>query len=110
MELKYLDANNVKSLEDYLLVLCIGIISIDTMASYHEQVINLGILKEDQISRANTMLWDLKRRLIKLYFDQAESVAELLPEGFTIETTIAKLKEKEILAAKKLTRKPKTKE
>lgn len=105
MELKYVDSKNLKSLDDYLVALVMGIISLETLQSFHEKSINLGILKEDQECRANTLLWDFKR-LRKLYFEQAESVLELLPEGLSIENVIAKLTANEITAAKKLARKP----
>lgn len=108
MQLNLVEAKRMKSLEDYVCSLIIGIISIETLESFHAQAINLGLLQEDQECRANTIIWDCKR-LTKLYMDQAESVFELLPEEYTFEKVIQKLKENEVLAARKLTRTPKKK-
>jgi len=108
MELKFVEASKMKSLEDYLCALITGMISIKTLQSFHERAVHLGILKEDQDCRGNTIIWDCKR-LNKLYQDQAESILELLPEGFTFENILAQLTANEILAAKKLTRKSRNK-
>lgn len=108
MEIKLVEANKMKSLEDYLVALVTGMISLKTLEAFHIQAINLGILKEDQDCRINTILWDFKR-LHKLYFDQAESILELLPDDISIENIIAQLTANEIVAAKKLTRKTRVK-
>ncbi len=108
MEIKLVEASKMKSLEDYLVALVTGMISLKTLESFHVQAVNLGVLKEDQECRANTILWDFKR-LNKLYHDQADSVLELLPDDFAIEKIIEKLKANEIIAAKKLTKKTQVK-
>ena len=108
MEIKYTDAKNIKSLEDYLISLVLGLISLKTLEAYHVRAMELGILKEDQECMANTLIWDFKR-LKKLYFDQAASIKELLPEDFNIENVISKLAEKEMSKARQLVRKPKKK-
>ena len=94
MELKIVEAKKMKSLEDYLIALVSGLISIQTLQSFHEQAVNIGILKEDQVCRANTIVWDLKR-LYLIYFQQAESIRELIPEEFNFENLLNKLKETE---------------
>lgn len=108
MELKLVEAKKMKSLEDYFIALVTGMITIKTLQSFQEQAINLGVLKEDQECRLNSIIWDCKR-LNKLYFDQAESVLELIPGDISIEKVIANLTANEISAAKKLTRKPRAK-
>lgn len=108
MELKFVDAKKMKSYEDYVAALVTGYISLKTLFSFHEEAIHLGILKEDQACRANTILWDFKR-LMKLYIEQAHSILELLPDKINAEIIIEKLKSQEISKAKQLIRKNKTK-
>src|SRR5687768_11869490 len=108
MDLRFVDAKKMKSLEDYVGALVTGLISIKTLLSFHEQAIHLGILKEDQECRANTLLWDFKR-LSKLYLEQADSVLDLLPDTITFESILDKLKTQELAKAKQIARKPRTK-
>lgn len=108
MQIKLVEAKNMKSLEDYLISLVTGLISIKTLESFHAQAINLGILKEDQECRGNTILWDCKR-LQKLYMDQADSVLQLLPDDISLPNIVNKLIKNEVSASKKLTRKSRVK-
>ena len=84
----------------YLIALVAGIVTLKTLLSFHPKALTLGLLKEDQECRANTIAWDLTR-LCKLYQDQAESILELLPEGFSIEATLEALKKNELKKGKK---------
>ncbi len=91
MDHTYVDAKSLKSLEDLALFLTSGLLTLITLQNIQVQAIELGIMKEDQMERANTMIWDL-RRLMKLYQDQTESVLELLPDDYKVEPIIEKLK------------------
>jgi hypothetical protein len=108
MELKYVDARKMKTHEDYVTALVTGFISLRTLESFHARAVDLGILKEDQLCRANTIIWDMKR-MMKLYSDQAASVLELLPETFDIDVAIDVLRETEMKRARALARTPKVK-
>ncbi len=109
MQIKLVEAKKMKSLEDYLIALVTGMISIKTLESFHAQAINLGILKEDQECRGNTILWDCKR-LQRLYLDQADSVLQLLPDEISLPDIVNKLIENESIASKKLLRKLRNKD
>jgi phage-related minor tail protein len=106
MEFTYVDAKGMKSLEDYAVSLVTGILSLKTLESFQARVMDLGILKEDQGCRTNTILWDLKR-MMKLYQDQLESVLELLPDDFDTKTIIDSLKAHELTRARSMTKKKK---
>ena len=49
------------------------------------------------------IVFDLKR-LIALYMDQAESLLEFLPDGFSVHDVMQKLSANEIASVKKLAR------
>jgi len=108
MEIKYVDPMKMKSLEDYVISLVYGMITLKTLSQFHIQALNLGVMKEDHDCRANTMIWDCTR-LLRLYHDQAESLLELLPEGINFNEIINKLQLEEIKKAKQITKKPKKK-
>jgi hypothetical protein len=100
MDPKLVQAKDMKSHEEYFVALALGIVSLRTLQSFHTQAVKLGLLREDETCRANTISWDINR-LVKLYQDQAEGILELLPEGFSIEATLDTLRKKEINPRKK---------
>lgn len=104
MEYRYVNPGKVVSLEDYAMTLVIGLISLQTLTKFHEQAIKQGILKEDQECRGNTILWDF-HRLMRLYKDQFDSVAELLPPDFSFPSLIEKLQKQELTQARKVLKK-----
>lgn len=108
MEIKYVDASKMKSLDDYLISLVTGLISLRTLESFQARAADLGILKEDQMCRANTIIWDIKR-MIKLYSDQAGSILELLTDTFDVAVAIETLKETELKKARAMARASKVK-
>lgn len=103
MELKLVDPNKMKSLDEYVFMLCTGLMTLQTLMEFHVKAVNLGIFKEDHESRANVIVFDLKR-LIALYMDQAESLLEFLPDGFNVQQVMQKLSANEIASVKKLAR------
>ena len=108
MQIKLVEAKHMKSLEDYLIALVAGLISIKTLESFHAKAILLGILKEDQDCRANTAIWDCKR-LQKIYMEQADSVLELLPDDISFDTIVSHLAKNEMHPSKILTKKSRVK-
>lgn len=98
----------LKNLEDYAVLLASGLLSLLTLQNTQVKAIEIGIMKEDQAERSNTIIWDL-RRLIKLYHDQTESILEMLPDEFDHNAIIAKLQADEIKKAKTLAKKPRVK-
>lgn len=108
MDLTYVDVKSLKNLEDYAIILVTGMLSLKTLMNFHVRAIEMGLLPEDLNCRANTIIWELKRN-IKLYQDQLESVLELIPDDFNVETIIEKLKQIELTKARSITRKPRVK-
>lgn len=106
MDLSLVDAKQMKTLESYGVALITGMISLQTLASYHVRAVEIGILKEDHIERCNTILWDIKR-LLAQYKTQTEAVLELLPDAFSIETVVEALKKNQVTQAKKMIKKSK---
>jgi hypothetical protein len=100
----------MKSLEDYAMSLGAGIISLETLRTFHARAIEIGIFgnKDDLCSRANTIIWDIDRD-IKLYYDQLYGVLELLPDDFNVPVMVDKLKMIELTKARSMIRKPKVK-
>lgn len=106
MDHTFVDENSLKSLEDYAVLLTSGMISLMTLQNIEVKALKIGIMKEDQAERSNTMVWEL-RRLMKLYQNQLESVLELLPDDFNGKAVIDKLKDQELTKARSMTRKQK---
>lgn len=108
MRFNLIEPSKMDNLDDYICILAVGIMTLNTMKEFHVKAVNLGILKEDHEIRANAMHWDLTR-LVKSYADQAEALLEFLPDGFSVNDVMAKFAEQEIKATKKITRKPRVK-
>lgn len=106
MNLTLVDAKNMKTLEDYAIALVTGLLTLKTLESFQIRSVELGILKEDQACRTNTIVWDI-RRMLKLYQDQTESILELLPDDFNANAIIEGLKKNQVTKARSLTRKSK---
>ncbi len=106
MDHTYVDEKSLKTLEDYALFLTSGILTLNTLHNLQVRAISLGIMSEEQMERSNSIIWEL-RRLMQQYQAQTVSVLDLLPEDFNAETILTKLKAKEIVRAKALTRKKK---
>lgn len=108
MDHTFVDEKSLKSLEDYAVFLTSGIITLATLQNIQVHAIKIGIMKEDMNERANTIIWDVRRQ-IKLYEDQLRETLDLLPEDFTAEAVIERLKVSQIQKARAMTKKPKEK-
>ena len=109
MDHTYVDAKNIKSLEDLICNLVSEIATLLTLKATQERALEIGIMKEDQMQRAGNIVGMLDA-LILFYIQQADSVEELLPPEFSVEAIGEKLKAAHIKKARALTRKPKVKE
>lgn len=108
MDHTYVEAKSVKNLESYVIMLVSALISLKTLEDIEVQAINIGILPEDLMCRANTIIWDI-RRTMSLYQIQVEAVLELLPEDFNASSIVDMLKKKEVTRAKQMAKKSKVK-
>lgn len=106
MDHTLVEPKNLKSLEDLSVFLTAGMLSLMTLQNIQVRAIEIGIMKEDQNERANTIVWDI-RRLINLYQTQLDSILELLPPEFNCVATIEKLRKAEITKAKAMLKKSK---
>lgn len=106
MEHTYVDEKSLKSLEDYAVFLTSEMLTLMTLQNIQVRALDIGIMKEDQAERANTIIWDL-RRLMKLYKDQTESILEMIPDDFDYVAIIEKLKQGELKKARSMTKKVK---
>lgn len=106
MEHTFVDEKSLKSLEDYAVIACSAVLTLTTLQNFQVRAIEIGIMPEDMNERANTMIWDL-RRLIKQYQDQANSALEIIGDGFDHGAVIDRLKKKELVRARAMTRTPK---
>jgi hypothetical protein len=108
MDHTFVDEKSLKTLEDYAVFLGSAMLSLLTLQNIQVRALEIGIMKEDQNERANTMIWEI-RRLISLFQKQTDSIMEMLPDDFDAVKVIEKLKEKELTKARAMTRKPKVK-
>jgi len=108
MNYTFVDEKNLNTLEDLAVLLTSGILSLNTLHNQQVRSVEIGIMPEDLMERANTIAWDL-RRLMNIYHEHLNSVLDLLPEDFTPVTTIEKMKEAELKKARAMTRKIKVK-
>lgn len=108
MELSYVDADKIKSLEDYVVALSLGLLSLQTLKGFHASAIEKGILADDMIIRAKIITFDLLRA-IDQYKALLEAILEVVPDAFNADTILERLKTQEIQKARQLTRKEKKK-
>jgi hypothetical protein len=97
---------SLKSLEDYAVLLSVAMLSLNTLHNFQVRAIEIGIMKEDMVERANTIIWDL-RRLIKLYQNQSEATLELVGESINVQETIDRFKKESGLKRKRSAKKSK---
>ncbi len=72
---RFVSAEQMKTIEDYAASLLSGIISLQTLASFHLQAESKGLLQSDESEACKTMIWEI-RRLINIYLTQMKSILE----------------------------------
>lgn len=65
-------------------------ISLKSISNFQKRAIDLGVLKEDEECRLNTIIWDLVR-LDSLFSQQMGSILERIDEKIDIDETIKSL-------------------
>ena len=108
MELIYVDADKIGTLEDYAVALSLGLLSLQTLKGYHASAIEKGILADDMTIRAKIITFDLMRA-IEQYKALLEAILEVVPDTFNADIILERLKTQEIQKARQLTRKAKGK-
>ena len=73
--IRFVNAEELESIEEYGASLVSGMITLKTLESFHIAAFNKGILKEDEAETGKTLCWEI-RRLLLLYKTQMENVLE----------------------------------
>lgn len=100
MEFSQFSPKEMETLEQYATACVLAMISLKSLTGFQKKALDLGILKEDEECRLNTLIWDIGR-LNRLYLQQTESVLERLPDSISIESTLKALKAKELPKTRK---------
>lgn len=95
MEFKHFSPEEMETLDQYAIALVLGMVSLKSLTGFHQKALDLGVLKEDEECRLNTIVWDIGR-LNRLYLMQAESLLERLPDTLNIDSILTSLKAKEL--------------
>lgn len=74
-EVKFVNAEDISSVEDYAAALLTGMISLKTLENYHYAAYNKGLLDEDEGEVGKTICWEIQK-LLKLYKTQIENVLD----------------------------------
>jgi len=74
-EIKFVNAEDLNSLEDYGAALLSSLISLKTLEAFHIAAFNKGLLDEDEAETGKTICWEIQR-LIALYKTQIENVLD----------------------------------
>lgn len=106
MDLTYVDPKGLKSLEDYMVAIVIGLMNIKTLREYHVRAMKQGLFTHDLTDIATAITWDFGR-LIKLYQKQIELTELQLPSNMDMASILRKLQAEEIKRARKMVRESK---
>lgn len=74
-EIKFVNAEDLGTLEEYGAALLSSLISLRTLEAFHIAAFNRGILDEDEAETGKTIMWEIQR-LIALYKTQIENVLD----------------------------------
>lgn len=74
-EVKFVNAEDLSSLEEYGAALLSSMISLRTLEGFHIAAFNKGLLDEDEAETGKTICWEI-HRLIALYKTQIENVLD----------------------------------
>lgn len=78
-DMKFVNAADMENLEQYAAALLWGVISLQTLASFHIHAAKKGLLThQDEQEGVATLDWEIKR-LIGLYKNQLEIIQERTP-------------------------------
>ena len=74
-EIKFVNAEDLESLEQYGAALLSSLISLRTLEGFHLAAFSKGLLDEDEEETGKTICWEIQR-LISLYKTQIENVLD----------------------------------
>ena len=76
--IQFIDADKIKTLEQYAASLLSGMISLRSLEQYHISAMAKGLLEEDEEETCKTVCWEL-RRLMQLYLKQYDQINQRAP-------------------------------
>lgn len=74
-DVKFVNAQDLTTLEEYGAALLSSMISLRTLESFHIAAFQKGLLQEDEAETSKTICWEL-RRLMSLYKTQTENILQ----------------------------------
>lgn len=74
-KINFVDAKNLKTLEDYGASLLAGLMSLKTLEAFHIQAFKKGLLDEDELETGKTICWEIER-LVALYRTQINHILD----------------------------------
>ena len=74
-DVQFVNSSEVKTIEQYGAALLVGLISLKTLGGFHVTALNRGLLDEDEMESAKTILWEIER-LHNLYRVQMQHVLD----------------------------------
>jgi hypothetical protein len=75
MKINLVEADKLKTLEEYGASLLSSMISLKTLAAFQHVAFNKGLLDDDESETAKTILWEIER-LLSLYKSQVNHVLD----------------------------------
>jgi len=74
-EVKFVNAEDLSTLEEYGAALLSSMISLRTLESFHIAAFNKGLLDDDEAETGKTICWEI-HRLMALYKTQIENILD----------------------------------
>jgi len=74
-EIKFVNAEDLSTLEEYGAALLSSMISLRTLESFHIAAFNKGLLDDDEAETGKTICWEI-HRLMALYKTQIENILD----------------------------------
>lgn len=74
----FVEADKMKTLEQYGAALICGMVSLQSLEKFHIQAYGKGMLEEDEAELGKTICWEIQR-LLALYKTQFENINERCP-------------------------------
>jgi hypothetical protein len=110
-EVKFVNAEDLSTLEEYGAALLSSMISLRTLEGFHIAAFNKGLLDEDEAETGKTMCWEIQR-LLALYKTQIENVLDRtdLSEEMVLKSLKAMMPDVKIPRKRKSAKKEKVEE
>lgn len=106
MKLEFINANDLKTLEHYLVALGTGLLSLKTLETFHLKALEIGILDEAEMQQVLYTVQSL-RIIFQSYKKLMDTITERLPENISMQDIANEYLKNNIKAHPKKPKKPK---